>query len=159
MLKLRVLLTFILVLISNNFKTINYKLEIINQYQEDYLAKLEIPKIKLIKKLYSKNSSFNNVDINLMMIGDTPGTDTKVIIAGHSGYGSNAYFNDLIYLDIDDEIIVYYKNEKYVYKISKIYDIEKTGKIYLEKSDVGIIALITCRIGTNMQTVYKGYLK
>ena len=50
MLKLRVLLTFILVLISNNFKTINYKLEIINQYQEDYLAKLEIPKIKLIKK-------------------------------------------------------------------------------------------------------------
>ena len=97
MLKLRVLLTFILVLISNNFKTINYKLEIINQYQEDYLAKLEIPKIKLIKKLYSKNSSFNNVDINLMMIGDTPGTDTKVIIAGHSGYGSNAYFNDLDY--------------------------------------------------------------
>ena len=159
MLKLRVLLTFILVLISNNFKTINYKLEIINQYQEDYLAKLEIPKIKLIKKLYSKNSSFNNVDINLMMIGDTPGTDTKVIIAGHSGYGSNAYFNDLIYLDIDDEVIVYYKNEKYFYKIYKIYDIEKTGKIYLEKSDVGIIVLITCRIGTNMQTVYKGYLK
>lgn len=159
MLKLRVLLTFILVLISNNFKTINYKLEIINRYQEDYLAKLEIPKIKLIKKLYSKNSSFNNVDINLMMIGDTPGTDTKVIIAGHSGYGSNAYFNDLIYLDIGDEIIVYYKNEKYVYKISKIYDIEKTGKIYLEKSDVGIIVLITCCIGTNMQTVYKGYLK
>lgn len=54
MLKLRVLLTFILVLISNNFKTINYKLEIINQYQEDYLAKLEIPKIKLIKNCIPK---------------------------------------------------------------------------------------------------------
>ena len=54
---------------------------------------------------------------------------------------------------------MYYNNSKYIYNISKIYDIPKTGKLYLDSSDNGIIILITCHIGTENQTIYKGILK
>lgn len=129
-----------------------------NHLGNDCIARLEIPKINLRKDLYAKASLENDVDQNLMIIGDMPSLDGQFIIAGHSGNSPIAYFNDLIYLVKGDFIIVYYNNLKYTYSISDIYDIEKSGKLYLKKSETGIIVLITCRIGTNKQTVYKGIL-
>ena len=116
MLKLRVLLTFILVLISNNFKTINYKLEIINQYQEDYLAKLEIPKINVKRGFLDVKSKYNNVDYNVTVINGSTMPDednNNLILASHSGYCSVCYFHDLYKIELNDIAIIYYKGAEF----------------------------------------------
>ena len=125
----------------------------------EHIALLEIPKINLYGKLYEKNSPLNDVDKNLMIIGDMPSENGKFIIAGHSGVGDVSYFNDLVYLNINDKINIYYNNKIYEYVIFDIYDIEKTGKLYLNKNENNIIILVTCKIGTDKQTIYKGILK
>lgn len=151
------LICLILVLNTPISKTINIVEQKYNS--NEYIAVLEIPKISLQEKLYEKNSILNDVDKNLMIIGDMPNKNAKFIVAGHSGVGDKAYFNDLIYLYINDKINVYYNNKVYTYIISEIYDIEKTGKLYLNKNENGIIILVTCKLGTNNQTIYKGVLK
>ena len=120
---------------------------------------IEIPKIKLKKNLYPNNSVLNNIDKNLMVIGNMPNEKGKLIIAGHSGEGEAAYFNDLAYLELEDEIYIYYNEILYTYVIYDIYDIEKTGKLYLNKNENNIVVLVTCKIGYNKQIVYKGALK
>lgn len=156
-LKIKFLFIFIIINVLGDYENINYTSDY--QIKYDYIAQIEIPKINLKKNLFAKDSFYNNVDINLMLVGDMPSYDTKFIVAGHSGIGSNAYFNDLVYLDINDEVLVYYNNYIYIYEITQIYDILKTGKLYLEENDNGIIVLVTCKINTNLQTIYKGYLK
>lgn len=126
---------------------------------ENYYALLEIPKINLKKELYEKNSPLNNIDKNLMIIGNMPNEIGYLVIAGHSGVGDIAYFNNLIYLEINDEINVYYDDKTYKYKVFEIYEIEKTGKLYLNKNEKNIIVLVTCKVGTNKQLIYKGILK
>jgi len=157
MVKSKLFTIIILILIVINKlpkKTENIEFETKN----DIVASIEIPKINLKKELYDINSEYNDVDKNLMIIGDMPSTDGKFILAGHSGEGEIAYFNELNHLQINDQIYVYYNDKTYNYSIIEIYDIEKTGKLYLSKNENGIIILITCRIGTNNQTVYKGIL-
>lgn len=152
MLKNRLLLIIFNLIILNIPITSN-----IENINKDML--IEIPKIKLKKNLYPNNSVLNNIDKNLMVIGNMPNEKGKLIIAGHSGEGEAAYFNDLAYLELEDEIYIYYNEILYTYVIYDIYDIEKTGKLYLNKNENNIVVLVTCKIGYNKQIVYKGALK
>lgn len=155
--------SLLLIIILYSYFSISISTSIVIENEDfkdnNFVAQLEIPKINLKKGLYEKNSILNDVDKNLMIIGDMPSENNKFIIAGHSGVGDVAYFNDLIYLNMNDKIIVYYNNKIYLYVISEIYEIKKTGKLYLKKQEKGIIVLITCKIGTDKQLVYKGILK
>ena len=134
-----------------------------NSYNKDMVGVLEIPKIKLKKSLYSKESIYNNVDKNLEILSSSDMPDKKsgnVIIAGHSGVGSKAYFNDLVKLNINDEAYIYYNNSKYIYKLNKVYEIDKTGNAdIIRNKNISTLTLITCKINSNKQLIYIFYLE
>lgn len=124
----------------------------------NYIAVLEIPKINLKRGLVSITDPLNNVNKNVQILDETvfPNGDNKshVILAGHSGTGRNAYFRNLHKLDMKDKIYFYYKNIKYTYEVSNIYEVKKTGEVNLRLTYGSDISLITCISGTNKQVVH-----
>ena len=131
---------------------------------EHYIGYLEIPKINFNRGFYSKNSEFNNVELNIQVLSNSSYPDTKnsnLILAAHSGDAYNSYFTDLKYLSIDDELIITYKDHKYHYLIKDIYDVEKTGTVNIKRDqNQNTLTLITCTSGNlkYSQTVYIAYL-
>lgn len=130
--------------------------------QEDYIAVLEIPSINLKKGLYAIDSKNNNVNKNIEIIdsSDMPDiTKGNFILAGHSGTGRIAFFDDLDKLIIDDTIIVYYNNIKYIYQINYIESIVKDGTIEIKREFESMITLTTCnQENKNEQLVITGIL-
>ena len=130
---------------------------------EEYAGILDIPKINLYKGFYNKTSNLNNVKFNLYVLkeSDYPDiTNGNLIIAGHSGNYNNSYFANLYQLELNDTIIVHYKNKDYTYKITKIYNEEKTGtvRIYRKRNET-TLTLITCTKDDDYhQTIYIAYL-
>ena len=60
----------------------------------------------------------------------------------------------------NDDIVIHYNNKKYVYKIDKIYNEKKTGRVrILRNKNNTTLTLITCTKDDNYhQTVYIAYL-
>ena len=123
----------------------------------DYIAVLEIPKIKLKRGIFDKNSSYNNVNRNIYTLKETTMPDEEdnshIMLASHSGNSYISYFKNLNKLNLNDEVYFFYKNNKYVYKVIKKYEVEKTGTVKLSKKNSSDITLITCVSGTNNQIV------
>lgn len=123
----------------------------------DYIAVLEIPKIKLKRGIVEKNSSYNNVNRNIYTLKETIMPDEEdnshIMLASHSGNSYISYFKNLNKLNLNDEVYFFYKNNKYVYKVIKKYEVEKTGTVKLSKKNSSDITLITCVSGTNNQIV------
>ena len=123
----------------------------------DYIAVLEIPKIKLKRGIVDKNSSYNNVNRNIYTLKETTMPDEEdnshIMLASHSGNSYISYFKNLNKLNLNDEVYFFYKNNKYVYKVIKKYEVEKTGTVKLSKKNSSDITLITCISGTNNQIV------
>lgn len=152
---------------NNKLATINTKEEQVVEEIEDlehYIGYLEIPKIDFNRGFYSENSPLNNVEVNIQVLSASNYPDVtngNLVIVGHSGDAYNSYFNDLKNLTIDDELIVTYKNQKYIYKINNIYNVEKTGTVKIERDKrKNTLTLITCTNGNlkYSQTVYIAYL-
>lgn len=131
-------------------------------YNSEYVLIVDIPKIKLRKGLFSKDSSQNDLNKNIQILkeSDMPDKENGIfILAAHSGNNYNAFFRDVHKLQIEDKIYIYYKKIKYTYKIYNIYDIEKTGKAeVMSDKESTIITLITCIPNTNRQLVVMGNL-
>lgn len=123
----------------------------------DYIAVLEIPKIKLKRGIVDKNSSYNNVNRNIYTLKETTMPDEEdnshIMLASHSGNSYISYFKNLNKLNLNDKVYFFYKNNKYVYKVIKKYEVEKTGTVKLSKKNSSDITLITCISGTNNQIV------
>ena len=123
----------------------------------EYIAVLEIPKIKLKRGIVDKNSSYNNVNRNIYTLKETTMPDEEdnshIMLASHSGNSYISYFKNLNKLNLNDEVYFFYKNNKYVYKVIKKYEVEKTGTVKLSKKNSSDITLITCISGTNNQIV------
>ena len=138
--------------IINENNEINYYFKesntINNEHNEHFIAVLEIPKIKLKKGLYNIDSKLNNVDKNIKILHESNMPDIpngNLILASHSGNSSISYFKNLNKLDINDNIIIYYNNEKYIYKLVNIYQVDKTGSIeILRNNNKRTLTLITC---------------
>lgn len=131
----------------------------VDEDYEYYIAKLEIPKINLVRGFYDKDSSLNNVNWNIKVLKEStyPGVDKgNLILAGHSGNYSNSYFANLYKLDIDDEAYIYYQNKKYVYKIVDIYNDDKDGNVKIKRNpNKTVLTLITCtKDDEEHQTIY-----
>ena len=135
----------------------NQKIETINYKYEKYIAVLEIPTINLKRGVFDKQSVNNNVNKNIYVLSETTLPDEKeyhhIILASHSGYGYTAFFRNLNQLNYGDLIFFYYKGINYIYKISNIYEIEKTGSMNLNLSNNSDMTLVTCVYGTNRQLV------
>ena len=88
----------------------------------EYIGYLSIPKINLTKGFLDKRSSENDVEKNILVVEGSSYPDVEkgnLILAGHSGTGWKAFFNDLYKLTTNDIAEITYKNKKYTYKITK----------------------------------------
>lgn len=130
----------------------------------EYIGYLNIPKINLTKGFLSKNAPDNNVDKNLYTVPGSSYPDVEsgnLILAGHSGTGWNAFFNDLYKLKKGDYAYITYKNKKYAYKIVNIYKQDKVGTIAIYRNyDKTTLTLVTCtNYESTTQTIYTAELQ
>lgn len=126
-------------------------------YSENYIGVLEIKKISLTRGFYNKDSKLNNVNYGLQILNESnyPDEDKgNVIIASHSGNARVSYFRNLSKLNNDDEAIIHYDGKSYHYKLTKKYEIEKTGYASINPYRKNTLILITCNHGTNKQLVF-----
>ena len=125
----------------------------------DYIGYLNIPKINLIKGFLDKRSTENDVEKNILVVEGSSYPDIdkgNLILAGHSGTGWKAFFNDLYKLNKGDVAYVTYKNKKYTYKIVNIYTQPKIGTIAIYRNyDKTTLTLVTCtNDDSTTQTIY-----
>lgn len=134
----------------------------VNNIKEEYLGVLIIPKINLQKEFYSVDSKENNVNKNLQLL---KGSDLSfengniIFLAAHSGESYLGYFKNLKELEVNDEIKLFLRNKEYYYTINKIYEIEKNGKININKNiNDNILVLTTCSKNKNKQLIIEAKL-
>lgn len=112
----------------------------------NYENKIIIDKIKI-------NKSYDILSINdyvygivmFMEYGRPNELNSNVIIGGHSGDSSNAYFNDLILLEIGDKVVLYYDDVKYIYIVDSIKEVFDTDMSVLNNTGEKILTLLTCK--------------
>lgn len=132
----------------------------INNEETQYLMILDIPKINLNKGIYDLFSSENDISKNIEILNCSNLDKNTIVLASHSGTAANAYFNNLVNLSINDEIYIYYNHKKYIYIISDIYYIDKTGYLEIENNLENKLILITCSlIYKNQQIIIKSSLE
>ena len=125
----------------------------------EYIGYLNIPKINLTKGFLDVRSTENDVEKNIIVVEGSDYPDTKkgnLILAGHSGTGWKAFFNDLYKLNKGDVAYINYKGNKYIYQIVNIYKQPKTGSIAIYRDyEKTTLTLITCtNWDSTSQTVY-----
>ena len=131
--------------VDNSTTTIKEEKETVTY---NYIAVLDIPKIDLKRGLFPINDKNNNVDKNVEILknSDMPNvTNGTLALAGHSGNSRIAYFHKLYKLKENDQVYIYYQNEKYIYQVSKIERQDKDGTISFTKTkDTTELILTTC---------------
>ena len=115
------------------------------QIEETPIMSIEIPKIDVKEKIYEKDSIENDINKHVIIMQESnyPNESGNVIIGAHSGTGPLAYFKDLDKISIGDQIIINYKDNKYIYTVKNIHKDNKDGKISIRYYDNSII-LFTC---------------
>lgn len=117
-----------------------------NSIEKPYLY-LQINKINLYKPIYSIESKQNDVEKNIEILTKTSHpneNNSHIILAAHSGPGTNAYFNEIDKLNINDDIIITYNKNKYIYTIKDIWQENKNGYIHLKPNTKNTLVLTTC---------------
>ena len=107
-----------------------------------------IPKIKLQKGLYYKDSKYNSIKYNIQIMQESSMPDEEkgnLILSSHRGDSSISYFDKLSDLGNGDLVSVYYKNKKYNYQIVSSYLTAKDGTIdILRDKEQTVLTMITC---------------
>ena len=125
----------------------------------DYIAKLSIPKISLNHGLTAINSKYNNVHYGIETLKASNYPDVingNLILASHSGTSYRSIFKNLYKLNVNDKCYIEYKGKTYTYVITKIYNVEKSGRVVIERDyHKTTLTLITCTKNSDqMQTIY-----
>ena len=144
---------------QDNIISKNHSKKIFKNNEIKYSSVIEIPKINLKRGLFDIDSKYNSVNYGIEILKESTMPDkenSNLILAGHSGNSRISYFKNLNKLVIGDEIIIYYNNNLYTYRVSEIYEINKTGTINLTDKNKSVITLITCRYNTNNQIIIIG---
>ena len=128
-----------------------------------YGAVLEIPKINLRKGLVKSTKNFDSINYAVSIDENSiyPNEIGNFILYAHSGNSSISYFDNLKYLDINDEIKIYYKGKWYFYNVLKKYEIDKNGMLSIYNDGISkYITLTTCsQENKNKQIVILGKQK
>ena len=139
------------------------KEEIKNTNIDNYILVLDIPKLNLMRGIYDKDSTENDVNRNVKILKESDMPDKingNLILVAHSGTSSVSYFKNLHKLSTNDIAYIHYMGKVYTYKLVNTYDIEKTGEAtIIRNSSKNTLTLITCRRNTNKQTVFIFELK
>ena len=144
---------------NENNQTEEKKEGLSGEITNDYIGYLNIPKINLTKGFLDNRSSENDVEKNILVVegSNYPDVDKgNFILAGHSGTGWKAFFNDLYKLSAGDTAKITYKDKTYTYQITNIYKQPKTGKLAIYRNyDKTTLTLITCtNHDSTTQTIY-----
>lgn len=144
---------------NKNNQTEEKKEGLSGEITNDYIGYLNIPKINLTKGFLDNRSSENDVEKNILVVegSNYPDVDKgNFILAGHSGTGWKAFFNDLYKLSAGDTAKITYKDKTYTYQITNIYKQPKTGKLAIYRNyDKTTLTLITCTNNdSTTQTIY-----
>ena len=120
---------------------------------------MTIPKINFTKGFLDNRYLENDVEKNIMVVEGSNYPDVEkgnFIIAGHSGTGWKAFFNNLYQLIEGDIVYVDYKGKRYTYQIQSIYTQPKVGKLAIYRNyHETTLTLITCtNDDSTTQTVY-----
>jgi len=141
--KINIVLFLLLLLFLNKSSELNK----IKKIDNEQIGQLIINKINLKQNLYKIESKKNNIEQNIAIIKESNYPNVKngiLILAAHSGIGNIAYFEKLDNLELKDHIIVIYKNKKYIYQITKIWEQKKNGYIKIKKENKKQLILTTC---------------
>ena len=125
----------------------------------EYIGKISIPKINLVKGFVSKDSKNNNISRNVTILKEAnmPDVDKgNFILVAHSGDAYISFFRNLYKLSVNDVAYIYYNDIKYTYQIKDIYNVEKNGTVSIRRNyDVNTLTLVTCTYHDDYhQTVY-----
>lgn len=149
----------------NNKAKIDYQYTTNNKYnyKDTPIGILIINKINLKKELYDINSTNNTIEKNITILKgsiDPSYNNSILFIAAHSGSGKLAFFKNLNQLQINDEIILIYKNKKYTYHVNKIWEQEKSSYIDVYKNTKKQLVLTTCSpTNKNKQLIISSIIK
>ena len=141
--KIFIVLFLFFLLLFNKSSEIN---QIVKKDKEK-IGELIINKINLKQDLYKIESKKNNIEENVTIIKESNYPDIAngiLILAAHSGTGKIAYFEELDNLELKNYITIIYKNKKYIYQITKIWEQEKNGYIKIKKENKKQLILTTC---------------
>lgn len=135
-----------------------------NKNVDGYVGILSIPKIKLQRGFFAKESPLNTLSKNIYYLKESiplEEENSMIILAAHRGSSKVAFFNELEHLIIGDEIFLNYQDKQYTYILTEIYDEPKDGylNIYRDETRDSLI-LITCnKYLHKYQTIYVSYRK
>lgn len=115
--------------------------------KKSYENKIVIEQIKINNEIHisSINESINGI-IMFSEYGRPDIEGTNTVIGAHSGYGSNAYFNLLSQININEEIIINYNKKEYIYYVDKIYEVDEKDTSPLNKNKYSSLTLISCKM-------------
>ena len=117
-------------------------------YIEKEIMTISIPKLNISNKIYKVESNLNNIDKNVIILkgSNMPDKENGVLLIGaHSGIGKYAYFKNLDKIQLNDEIIINYNNQNYLYKVVNKYLDKKDGSINFNNSPTSKrLILYTC---------------
>ncbi len=134
-----------------------------NKINNEIIGKIIIDKLNISNNLYNKESIHNNVNENITILKESISPDninSIMYIAAHSGTGKLAYFKNLDKLEINDQIILIYKNKKYTYQVYKIWEENKNGYIHINSINEKQLILTTCSPNhKNKQLIISSILK
>ncbi len=154
-----ILLTTIISILTTIKISIKKNLEIKNNYSlyslnskktnspDDKIGNLIINKINLNEPLFKITSANNSIEKHVTILKESVFPDQKnsiLFLAAHSGTGKIAYFESLKNIDINDEIILTFKEKTYYYQVKNIWQEKKTGYINVNKDKKNQLILTTC---------------
>ena len=131
--------------VENTARQINSNINVENDNDDNILATLTIDKINLKENIYNINYKRNNVEEHITILNKSElNNESLIILAAHSGNGKIAYFNRLDELKENDKIKLSINNKELTYKVKRIEEQDKTGKIEVVKSSNEQLILTTC---------------
>ena len=88
---------------------------------------IEIPKINISYPVFSYLTDENLKISPCKFYGSTPKNNGNICIAGHN-YNNSMFFSNIHNLNLNDEIFIFDNlNNKYVYKVFDIYEVNKSN--------------------------------
>lgn len=131
----------------------------IKEINYNYIGKLKIPKIGLEQGFVDKNSKYNSVDYGIEILKESsfPNVNkSNLIMLSHSGSSYRAKFKELYKLKLGDLCYIDYQGKVYKFKITKIYNKPKIGKVIIDRDyNKTTLTLITCTHNSKTeQTIY-----
>lgn len=114
---------------------------------EDILFVVHIPRIDLEKKVYTMDSSKNDVDYNVEILEGSDVDNNILFLAAHSGVGPASYFNRLVELEVGDIIWIDKGDKRECFVVETLFYIPKDGYLeYFLNENYGVLYLITCSL-------------